>query len=309
MKNNDKHILQCDPDTGVCGIPSEKELAVVKDENGYTGTRPVKLLYFTDPICSSCWGIEPQLKKLKLEYGDHFEMEYRMGGLLKSWSSYGGSDVRNPGDVATHWDEASAFYEMPINGDVWKEDPLASSYPPSIAFKAAQLQDPVKAEKFLRRIREMVFVEKKNITYWENLLQAAQEAELEIVQFRKDYHGRAMELFNEDLEMTMKWNVRGFPTIFFIDQNGRQVKVYGSRDYVQYENALLELLPGTEKKQLPSSYDAVMNRFGTLTTKEFSLLNDKKMPEAEIILNYMASHKKVEKIGTRNGYLWRKMEA
>ncbi len=309
MKYNDKHILQCDPDTGVCGIPSEKELAVVKDENGYTGTRPVKLLYFTDPICSSCWGIEPQLKKLKLEYGDHFEMEYRMGGLLKSWSSYGGSDVRNPGDVATHWDEASAFYEMPINGDVWKEDPLASSYPPSIAFKAAQLQDPVKAEKFLRRIREMVFVEKKNITYWENLLQAAQEAELEIVQFRKDYHGRAMELFNEDLEMTMKWNVRGFPTIFFIDQNGRQVKVYGSRDYVQYENALLELLPGTEKKQLPSSYDAVMNRFGTLTTKEFSLLNDKKMPEAEIILNYMASHKKVEKIGTRNGYLWRKMEA
>ena len=309
MKNNDKHILQCDPDTGVCGIPSEKELAVVKDENGYTGTRPVKLLYFTDPICSSCWGIEPQLKKLKLEYGDHFEMEYRMGGLLKSWSSYGGSDVRNPGDVATHWDEAAAFYEMPINGDVWKEDPLASSYPPSIAFKAAQLQDPVKAEKFLRRIREMVFVEKKNITYWENLLQAAQEAELEIVQFRKDYHGRAMELFNEDLEMTRKWNVRGFPTIFFIDQNGRQVKVYGSREYVQYENALLELLPGTEKKQLPSSYDAVMNRFGTLTTKEFSLLNDKKMPEAEIILNYMASHKKVEKIGTRNGYLWRKMEA
>ena len=30
---------------------------------------------------------------------------------------------------------------MPIDGDVWLEDPLNSSYPPSIAFKAAEMQD------------------------------------------------------------------------------------------------------------------------------------------------------------------------
>ena len=25
----------------------------------------IKVIYYTDPICSSCWGIEPQLRKLK----------------------------------------------------------------------------------------------------------------------------------------------------------------------------------------------------------------------------------------------------
>lgn len=45
-------------------------------------TKPITLLYFTDPICSSCWGTEPQLRRLKLEYGDAIDIQYHMGGLL-----------------------------------------------------------------------------------------------------------------------------------------------------------------------------------------------------------------------------------
>ncbi len=88
-------------------------------------------------------------------------MEYRMGGLLKSWDTYGGRDVNGPASVAQHWDEASAYYDMPIDGDLWIEDPLDSSYAHSIAFKAAQLQGVEKANFFLRRIKEMVFLEKR----------------------------------------------------------------------------------------------------------------------------------------------------
>jgi predicted DsbA family dithiol-disulfide isomerase len=118
--------------------------------------KPVKIIYYTDPICSSCWGIEPQLRKLKLEYGNNIEVEYRMGGLLPNWS-YNSGGISKPSDVAHHWDEVSVYYDMPIDGNVWLEDPLNSSYPPSIAFKAAQMQDNEKAILFLREIREMVF--------------------------------------------------------------------------------------------------------------------------------------------------------
>ena len=83
-----------------------------------------------------------------------------MGGLLKSWDTYGGRDVSGPASVADHWEEASAYYEMPIDGDVWRQDPLDSSYPPSVAFKAAQLQGEKESLAFLRRIKEMVFIEK-----------------------------------------------------------------------------------------------------------------------------------------------------
>lgn len=149
--------LLCDPVEGICGVPENSSaISPIKESI----EKPIKVVYFTDPICSSCWGIEPQLRKLKLEYGNLVEIEYRMGGLLPDWS-YNSGGISKPSDVAHHWDEVSVYYDMPIDGDVWLEDPLPSSYPPSIAFKAAQLQDQEKAVSFMRELRELVFLKKK----------------------------------------------------------------------------------------------------------------------------------------------------
>lgn len=165
--------LLCDIETGMCGTPDE--IADSESKNAIRSTKKsVKLIYYTDPICSSCWGIEPQLRKLKLEYGNAIEIEYRMGGLLPDWS-YNSGGIGKPSDVASHWDDVSVHYDMPIDGDLWLEDPLDSSYPPSIAFKAAQRQDNEKAVLFLREIREMVFLQKKNIAKWEHLEVAAKK--------------------------------------------------------------------------------------------------------------------------------------
>lgn len=156
IKNNP---LLCDVEKGICEMPAVKAVSEKVEKRQVTG-KPVTIIYYTDPICSSCWGIEPSLRKLKLEYGSILEIEYKMGGLLTDWS-YNSGAISKPSDVAKHWDEVSNYYDMPIDGDVWLEDPLPSSYPPSITFKAAQLQDKEKAILFLREIREMVFLKKR----------------------------------------------------------------------------------------------------------------------------------------------------
>ena len=150
-KNNP---LLCDIETGMCET-TDINTKDSQSEKQKSNDNLVKVIYYTDPICSSCWGIEPQLRKLKLEYGNNIEIDYRMGGLLPDWS-YNSGGISSPSDVAQHWDEVSAYYDMPIDGDVWLEDPLNSSFPSSIAFKAAQLQDNEKAILFLREIREQV---------------------------------------------------------------------------------------------------------------------------------------------------------
>ena len=172
MEDQSSNPLLCDIETGMCQMPDAPQ--ELPENKIIAGHKPVKVIYFTDPICSSCWGIEPQLRKLKLEYGDSFEMEYRMGGLLPDWR-YNSGGISKPSDVAHHWDEVSHHYDMPIDGDVWLEEPLHSSYPPSIAFKAADLQYQSKAVAYLRVIREMVFLRKKNIARWEHLVTAAQQ--------------------------------------------------------------------------------------------------------------------------------------
>ncbi|HEY0896442.1 MAG TPA: DsbA family protein [Sphingobacteriaceae bacterium] len=300
MQNKRDMEMNCDIETGVC------EITQPGDHTRQEGPKkPVKLLYFTDPICSSCWGIEPQLRKLKQEYGDHFDIEYRMGGLLKSWSEYGGKDVNGPESVAKHWEDAGAYYEMPIDGEVWIEDPLHSSYPPATALKAAQLQDSYKAEQFLRRIKEMVFMEKKNITKLEHLKRAAEEVGLDTAQFELDYEQKAPGLFEEDLSMARAWGVRGFPTIYFIDGEDNRFKVYGSKPYQVYEQALLKLVSGEVSKRAPASFETIFESFNTVTLKEFAVFHDVELGEAETILLELERQNKVERMVSKPGSLWK----
>lgn len=302
-KNNP---LLCDIETGMCEIPVDKIVTPDTVDIQFL-KKPIKAIYYTDPICSSCWGIEPQLRKLKLEYGNTVEIEYRMGGLLPDWS-YSGGGISNPSDVAHHWDEVSVYYEMPIDGDIWLEDPLNSSYPPSIAFKAAQLQDNEKAISFLRVIREMVFLQKKNITKWEHLENAAKIVGLNTEKFKTDYEGKAKELFQEDLILGRELGVRGFPTLFFTDNTGKRELVYGSKPYHIFENTVLKLAPSASKIEYDKSWKALFARYRTLTTKEFSTLSGMSGTESDKMLEGLALNGKLEKWATKNGALWKSIK-
>lgn len=294
--------LMCDPESGICEIPTNKissaESSLIKSDK-----KPVKIIYYTDPICSSCWGIEPQLRKLKLEYGNNIEVEYRMGGLLPNWS-YNSGGISKPSDVAHHWDEVSVYYDMPIDGNVWLEDPLNSSYPPSIAFKAAQMQDNEKAILFLREIREMVFLQKKNITKWEHLELAGKKVGLDIVKLKTDYEGKAKELFEEDLKLGRELGVRGFPTMFFTDTTGQKEMVYGSKPYSTFESTLLKLFPTATKTSYDKTWNAVFSKYNSLTAKEFSELTGTPRNESEKYLDDLTAKGHLEKLTTKNGAIW-----
>lgn len=294
--------LLCDPASGICELPDSNTFAEVKIDL-VAKQKTIRVLYFTDPICSSCWGIEPQLRKLKLAYGEAIEIEYRMGGLLPDWS-YNSGGISKPSDVAHHWDEVSSYYEMPIDGDIWLEDPLMSSYPPSIAFKAAQIQSDKKAILFLRRIREMVFLEKKNITKWAFLESAALEVGLNSEKMKTDCEGKAKDLFQEDLALAQQLGVRGFPTLFFSDNLNNQSKVYGAKPYSVFENSILTLAPKILKNNYETTPKALFEHYSTLTNKEFSILSDNTMAASEQILNTLFEQKLLQKIATKNGILW-----
>lgn len=301
MKDKNKNPLLCDPEKGICEIPTSEE--TTNTTHTMNQNKPVKIIYFTDPICSSCWGIEPQLRKLKLEYGNSIEIEYRMGGLLRDWN-YNSGGISKPSDVAHHWDEVSNYYDMPIDGDVWLEDPLASSFPPSIAFKAAQIQDEAKAILFLRKIREMVFIEKKNITKWEHLALAATETGLDTIKLKMDYYTKANMLFEADLSLAKQLGVRGFPTMFFIDSLNNQQTVYGFKPYQTFVDAVLTTYPDAIKKNYDTSWNGLFTKYSSLTAKEFSELSGIAKNESENVLQKLTDEGKLTKKTTKNGSIW-----
>ena len=296
----------CDPVTGICSIPEER--LKTGDQVHNPGMKPVQVIYFTDPICSTCWGVEPQLRKFKLEYGHYFDIEYRMGGLLKSWETYGGKDVAGPAEVAAHWEEVGAKYKMPVNGKVWREDPLASSFPPSIAFKAAQLQDPVKAIVMLRCLREMVFVKGKNITRDEHIATAAVTSGLNSDKLLADMKGPARSLFEDDLRLAADFHVRGFPTFFMTDDDSNRLKVYGYKPYAQFESALLSLYPDAVPKKITSDPLRIFDPYPTLTTMEYAVINDLDYETAEKQLQTYCTDGRVYVRDFPGGPLWFRIE-
>jgi predicted DsbA family dithiol-disulfide isomerase len=303
-KNNP---LLCDLETGMCET-TEGNADIATPNNIKSTEKSIKLIYYTDPICSSCWGIEPQLRKLKLEYGDAVEVVYRMGGLLPDWN-YNSGGIQKPSDVASHWDEVSVHYDMPIDGDLWLEDPLNSSYTPSIAFKAAQMQDNEKAMLFLREIKEMVFLQKKNIAKWEHLATAAKIVGLNVGQLKTDFEGKAKTLFEEDLKLGKELGVRGFPTIFFLDDSGNTEIVYGARPYAFYEMAILKLNPNATKSEYSKNWEKLFAIYPTLTAKEFSELSGTPRIESENVLNELTEKGRMEKLTTKNGAMWKQINA
>ncbi|MVN90903.1 DsbA family protein [Mucilaginibacter aquatilis] len=297
----DSNPLLCDIETGICEIPAQENNAQTTTiENG---NKPLKLLYFTDPICSSCWGIEPQLRKLKLEYGHVVEVEYHMGGLLPDWS-YNSGGISKPSDVAHHWDEVSLHYDMPIDGDVWLEDPLDSSYPPSIAFKAAQLQDNTKAVAMLRIMREMVFLQKKNITKWEIIEQAGNLAGLELNKLRDDFNNAAKLSFQQDLDLAQSLGVKGFPTIFFNDALGNSERVYGSKPYDVYQTAIKKLASQSAKFTYAKDWQSLFSIYPTMTTREFAELSEISKTYAGVILSDLLQQGLLSRYQCKNGDLW-----
>ncbi|MFM2138292.1 MAG: hypothetical protein RJA57_599 [Bacteroidota bacterium] len=268
------------------------------------GRDVVDILYFTDPICSTCWTIQPQLRKLQLEYGAFVRIDYKMGGLLEKWENYDRDGIRTPEDVAKHWEEVCESYQMPINNGIWLEDPLPSSYPPSIAFKAAQLQNTGMAVMFLRRIMEMVFVENKNIINKEFLFRAAYDVGLDAARLLRDLDTKARTHFMEDLQIAEALHITLLPTLIFRNQQGETRKLEGYQDYETFVGVLRELTPGIRRSDYDMSPDFLFRAFQTFTTREFSFLRDEDTQESQKLLEALHGEQKIRKFISPAGNIW-----
>jgi putative protein-disulfide isomerase len=214
----------------------------------------VEIDYFTDPLCSWSWAFEPQWRRLRYEFGEQLTWRYRMGGLLADWQTFSDplNSVANPAQMGLQWHQVRALTGVPFDERVWREDPPASSYPAGVAFKAAELQGADHAERYLRRLREAVMLERRNIARQEVLLALAEElaaaspgtGAFDTARFRRDLTGtEAMDAFREDLKEANYRGIGRFPTLILRRVGGRGVMIVGYRPYAVLCEALAAVGP------------------------------------------------------------------
>lgn len=239
---------------------------------GAVDTAQARILFATDPICSHCWAMEPAWRRFLYHYGEYVEATHLYGGLLHHWEGFADvrAGIRGPEDIPPHWEEVAARYGQPIDPSVWLADPLPSSYPPSVAVHAVRALAPEREEDYLRRIRQALFLEARNIARPEVLIACAGEFGLDEARFAaalEDPVSRAA--FDADLEARARLGIRGFPTLIVTGPAIEQARVMrGAQPYFRLERALGAVL-GELPPAREVSVDAVLREYGSGTTREF----------------------------------------
>ena len=128
--------------------------------------KPIEIYMFIDPLCPECWALEPIMKKLQIEYGQYFKIKHVVSGQLASLNLGRKQKYEN---IAELWEKTASRFGMSCDGSLWLENPISAPYLASIAIKAAELQGRKAGIRFLRKLQEMVFLEKQNISTLEVL--------------------------------------------------------------------------------------------------------------------------------------------
>jgi predicted DsbA family dithiol-disulfide isomerase len=210
-------------------------------------------------------------------------------------------------DVAKKWEITANRSGMSCDGDVWYEDPIQTPYIASIAVKAAELQGKASGMRFLRKLREVLFLQKQNITKLDVLIDCAQESGLDVEEFQKDLHSdTAVKAFQCDVKTTQEMEVNQLPSlVFFSDTSDEGIKITGMYPYEVYVHILEELLGELpEKYPLPSLED-FLKKFQFVATKEISEVYNLSSRDVEKEMKKLTLKQVVEKVPVKHGTFWR----
>lgn len=238
----------------------------------------VDIAYYTDPICSWSWAFEPHLRRLRYELGDRLRISYHLGGMIPDWQSFSDplNSVDRPSQMGSHWYQVRQHTAMPLDERIWVEDAPTSSYPASIAVKAAQLQGADQGESYLRRLRESVMSMRRNIAKREVLLAIADELagedRLDAARFERDFGSdAAVEAFREDLTDARYRDIGRFPTLIYRRTGRTPIITVGFRPYELVRDAVGYVAPDLEPVRRARSAAEYVAYWGRVSTAEVAV--------------------------------------
>lgn len=199
------------------------------------------LYYVHDPMCSWCWGFRPVWQQVRSALAGELTIRYLLGGLAAD------NDMQMPADMQANIKDTWAHIQKEIPGTefnfaFWTQNqPRRSTYPACRAVIAAGLQGQARAaDNMLLAIQQAYYLQAKNPSDSDVLIQLAIDSGLDVTRFKADLFSEQCEqLQQQDLHMVNKLGVRGFPSLV-LTCNGSNTLI--SLDYTNAETIVSSIL-------------------------------------------------------------------
>ncbi|MFD1040708.1 ClpXP adapter SpxH family protein [Virgibacillus byunsanensis] len=267
--------------------------------------KPIEIYVFIDPLCPECWSLEPNLKKLTIEYGRYFTIRPIISGHLNALNN---DKFDKPKRLKDIWERTAKRTGMSCDGDLWIDNPVSLPWIASLAIKAAELQGKRAGRVFLRKIQESLFLNKLNISEDQVLIQCAEDAKLDLDEFRSDLNSTsAKKAFQCDLKLTKEMEVDYIPTIVFFNQIVEEhgIKISGLYPYEIYVRVLKQMLQQDPIPAEKPPLEDFLAFYGVVGGKEISVVYDWTMAQTEKEMKKLQLKQKVEKIPVKYGSFWK----
>jgi predicted DsbA family dithiol-disulfide isomerase len=281
----------------------------------------VTIDYHTDPACPWSWAAEPRVRALMMEFGEDLRWRLVMGGLAREVAPGTGpgvplsAGVRAP--LIEEWLRVSAQTGAPLDPLTWAEGGIRTTYPACMAVRAAAEQSEEAGLAYLRRLREGIMCERLKLDHAEALVEAARQAGLDVERFRLGLRSHAItEAFGADLEATAALAAQqgerpprssagsggaALPTLVFAGDGGREI-VSGLEPVDAYRRAAAAC--GGRRRDARLDVEAVVRRFGRVTTGEVETLCELPGPRAQAELWRLAEGWRLRPVRVLTGWLW-----
>lgn len=231
----------------------------------------VEVIHFADPWCWWSWGLEPVISRLREIYGDQVRVVYRMGGVFEKLDDWRKEYGVTEDEALRAWvTESSELTGMPTDKDYMLKSKVSTTWPACVAFKAAQLQGEELAEKFLRRLTEVIMLDSQDGSDEKVYTRVAKEVGLDPEKLRSDARSdKARRSFeHEKGEMNVS-----FLTLLYVNtKTGKGLAVGNVFDSQHHEETLAKVAGRELVRNTPVDILAYFERHqgSTIFPKELS---------------------------------------
>lgn len=264
---------------------------------------------YTDPGCPWAYSAEPFRRRLDWLYGEQLEWHVCMVGLSVSPDDYLEKGF-TPERQAQSFERIAKDHGMPI--DTSERPRMAATLPACRAVVAARLHAPERERMLLRRLRVRNF-SGELLDQSETIAGAAEDAGLDPEQLDGWVAGEDVE---EALRDDMARAREPIPAARVLDEklanwsggrrytcpsyeivrrsDGVRIAVPGFQPFAAYDVVLANLVPGTERREAPSSVREVLDWAGEpLATREVAVVCDIEHEDAREELGRIATEQHV----------------